>query len=127
MKRWFIARMVELEPNEIGPKVSLYPNVNFRIWSNDVHAFCIGQLATNNLDQFAGDPDIKLIPDAAMDNTLSTLPAATRSAMQTQLTEGGFDVSAVKNTWTIRQLLKHLKLQISAGDNIESADVRDTF
>jgi hypothetical protein len=45
--------------------------------------------------------------------------------MITGLTNGGFDVSAVKTTWTFRQLLKHLKLQLQADDNIESGDVRD--
>jgi hypothetical protein len=35
MKRWFVARMVEVSPDEIGPKVATYPNVNFRIWSKD--------------------------------------------------------------------------------------------
>jgi hypothetical protein len=125
MKRWFIARMLEVEPGEIVPAVAQYLNVNYRIWSKDGFAFCLGQLATNNLDQFTGDADIKLIPDAALDNMLSTLPVATRNAMQSNLTAGGFDVSAVKNTWTIRQLLKHLKLQLQSDDNIESGDVRD--
>lgn len=125
MKRWFIARMVEAEPGEIIPKVGTYPNVNYRVWSKDGFAFCLGQLATNNLAQFTGDNDIKLIPDASLDNVLSTIPTATRNAMITGLTNGGFSVTAVKNTWTIRQLLKHLKLQLQTDDVIDSGDVRD--
>lgn len=125
MKRWFIARMVEVEPGEVVPKVSTYPNVNHRIWSKDGFAFCLGQLATNNLTQFDGDNDIKIIPDAALDNLLSTIPLATRNAMITGLTNGGFDISAVKQTWSMRQLLKHLKLQLQDNDNLENADVRD--
>jgi hypothetical protein len=125
MKRWFIARMVEVEPGEVVPKVSTYPNVNHRIWSKDGFAFCLGQLATNNLTQFDGDNDIKIIPDAALDNLLSTIPLATRNAMITGLTNGGFDISAVKQTWSMRQLLKHLKLQLQDNGNLENADVRD--
>jgi hypothetical protein len=125
MKRWFVARMVEVSPDEIGPKVATYPNVNFRIWSKDGFAFCLGQLATNNLTQFDGDPDIRLIPDASLDNLLSTIPTQTRQSMITGLTNGGFDVTAVKTTWSFRQLLKHLKLQLQTDDNIESGDVRD--
>jgi hypothetical protein len=124
MKRWFIARMVDID-GEIGPKVGTYPNVNYRIWSKDGFAFCLGQLATNNLTQFDDDNDIKIIPDAALDNLLSTIPLARRNAMITGLTNGGFDISAVKQTWSVRQLLKHLKLQLQADDNIESGDVRD--
>ena len=129
MKRWFIARMVEEEPGSDSwvPKVGMYPNVNYRIWSKDGFAFALGQLGTNNIDQFDGDNDIRLIPDAALDNLLSSLSQATRTAMQNGLTNGGFDISAVKNTWSFRQLLKHLKLQLQADDNIESGDVRDTF
>ncbi|HMM52281.1 MAG TPA: hypothetical protein PKD87_11775 [Burkholderiaceae bacterium] len=127
MKRWFISRMVEEEPGSDSwvPKVATYPNVNWRGWSKDGFAFALGQVATNNMSQFAGDPDIKLIPDAALDNLLSSLAPATRTALQNGLTAGGFDISAVKNTWSIRQLLKHLKLQLQADDNIESGDVRD--
>ena len=124
MKRWFIARMVEVD-GEIMPKVATYPNVNHRTWSKDGFAFGLGQLATNNLTQFSGDADIRLIPDAALDNALSTIPTATRQAMSAALTDAGFNVSAVKNTRSVRQLLKHLKLQLQSDDDIESGDVRD--
>jgi len=127
MKRWFIARMVEEEPGTDSwvPKVAMYPSVNHRTWSKDGFAFGMGQLATNNLTQFDGDNDIRIIPDAALDNLLSSLSQSTRTAMITGLTNGGFDISAVKNTWSFRQLLKHLKLQLQSDDNIESGDVRD--
>jgi hypothetical protein len=127
MKRWFIARMVEVSPDEWGPKVATYPNVNFRLWSKDGFAFGLGQLATNNLDQFTGDNDIKLIPDAALDNLLSSLSAQTRNNMRNGLEQGGFDITAVQNNWSFRQLLKHLKRQLQTDDNIESGDVRDAF
>lgn len=124
MKRWFIARMVEVD-GEIMPKVATYPNVNHRTWSKDGFAFGLGQLATNNLTQFSGDADIRLIPDAALDNTLSTIKTATRQAMSAALTDAGFNVSAVKNQWSVRQLLKHLKAQLQADDDVETGDVRD--
>lgn len=125
MKRWFIARMVETEPGSLGPKVETYPGVNFRIWTKPGFGFCLGQLATNDVNQFDGDGDIRLIPDASLDNLLSSIPLATRNAMSTALTDGGFNVSAVRNTWSIRQLLKHLKVQIQADDVIDAGDVRD--
>ena len=124
MKRWFIARMVEVD-GEIMPKVATYPNVNHRTWSKDGFAFGLGQLATNNLTQFSGDADIRLIPDAALDNALSTIPTATRQAMSAALTDAGFNVSAVKNTRSVRQLLKHLKAQLQTDDDVETGDVRD--
>ena len=124
MKRWFIARMVEVD-GEIMPKVATYPNVNHRTWSKDGFAFGLGQLATNNVTQFSGDTDIRLIPDAALDNALSTIPTATRRAMSAALTDAGFNVSAVKNQWSVRQLLKHLKAQLQTDDDVETGDVRD--
>lgn len=125
MKRWFIARMVEVEPGEIVPKVATYNRVNFRVWSKDGIAFCLGQLATNNLSQFNGDPDIHIIPDAALDNMLNTIPTSTRNAMTAALTAAGFSLTGVQGTWAVRRLLKHLKLQLQSDDNIESGDVRD--
>jgi hypothetical protein len=99
--------------------------VNMRVWSKDGFAFGLGQLATANLTPLQADPDIRLIPDASLDNLLSTIPTQTRQEMITGLTNAGFNVTAVKNTWTFRQLLQHLKLQLQADDNIESGDVRD--
>ena len=127
MKRWFIARMVEEEPGTDTwvPKVATYPNVNFRIWSKDGFAFCFGQLATNNLTQFDGDADIRLIPDAALDNMLNTIPTSVRNAMTAGLTSAGFNLTGVVGTWSVRRLLKHLKLQLQTDDDIESGDVRD--
>ncbi len=126
MKRWFIARMGDYENDGgLSPKLTVYPNVNYRIWSKPGFGFCFGQLATNNLDQFAGDNDIRLIPDSGLDNAISSIPANLRNAMQAQLADAGFDMSAVRLTWTLRQLLKHLKVQLDNDDNIESGDVRD--
>jgi hypothetical protein len=99
--------------------------VNFRVWSKDGFAFGLGQLATNNLTPLLADPDIRIIPDASLDNLLSTIPTQTRQEMIAGLTNAGFGVSAVKNTWSIRQLLKHLKLQLQNDDNVEAGDVRD--
>lgn len=125
MKRWFIARMVEIEPGEIAPKVATYPNVNFRVWSKDGMAFGLGQLATNNLAQFNGDGDIRIIPDAALDNLLSSIPTATRAAMITALQDGGFNTSAIRTSWSLRQVLQHIKRQLQGDDVIDSGDVRD--
>lgn len=126
MKRWFIARMGDYENDGTNvPKTNLYPAVNTRTWTRPGFGFCLGQLAATSLTALQADPDIKLIPDAALDNALSSIPKTTRDAMVVQLTAGGFDVSAVRTTWSVRQLLKHLKLQLQTDDNIESGDVRD--
>ena len=106
------------------PKTNLYP-CNTRIWSSPSIAFCLGQLGASDLTGINADPDIKLIPDAALDNLLTSIPAGVRSAMTVQLENAGFEVSGVKGSWSIRQLLKHLKLQLQADDDIESGDVRD--
>jgi hypothetical protein len=125
MKRWFIARMGDYEGDgSLVPKTNLYP-CNTRIWSKAGFAFCLGQLGAADLTAISADPDIRLIPDASLDNLLTSIPAGVRSSMIVGLTNGGFDVSAVKSSWSIRQLLKHLKLQLQADDNIESGDVRD--
>jgi hypothetical protein len=127
MKRWFIARMVEEEPGTDSwvPKVMMYPNVNARYWSKDGFAFALGQLGTNNLTQFDGDNDIRIIPNAALDNMLNTIPTSVRNAMTNGLTTAGFNLQGVTGTWSVRRLLKHLKLQLQADDDIESGDVRD--
>ena len=126
MKRWFIARMGDYENDgALVPKTNLYPAVNTRIWTRPGFAFCLGQLAAASLTALQADPDIKLIPDAALDNALSSIPKTTRDAMVAQLTGAGFDVSAVRTTWSVRQLLMNLKRQLQTDDNIESGDVRD--
>jgi hypothetical protein len=125
MKRWFIARMGNYDgEGTVVPATNKYV-ANTRIWSKPGIDFCLGQLGAASLVGINNDPDIKLIPDAALDNLLTTIPAAVRSAMIVNLTEAGFDVSAVKGSWSIRQLLKHLKLQLQTDDDIESGDVRD--
>lgn len=127
MKRWFIARMGDYEGDGSRVPATNKYVCNTRIWSNSTIAFCLGQLAAPDLTGINADPDIKLIPDASLDNLLSTIPTATRNAMITNLTAGGFNVSAVRNNWSVRQLLKHLKLQLQTDDNIESGDVRDVW
>lgn len=125
MKRWFVARMGDYENDgSLVPKTNLYP-CNSRTWVKTGMTWCFGQLATDDLSGLSADPDIKLIPEAAMDNMLSTIPAAVRTAMRNNLTAAGFDISAVTNTWTIRQLLKHLRIQLQGSDDIESGDVHE--
>ena len=125
MKRWFVARMVDIGGGEIVPKVATYANVNYRVWSKDGFSFGFGQLATNNVSQFDGDADIRIIPDAALDNTWSTVPQATRNAVQNYLTNAGFTFTGLNNQSTIREILQHLKGQLQADNNVESGDVVD--
>ena len=125
MKRWFIARMGDYDGDGSRVPATNKYACDTRVWSTPSIAFCVGQLGAASLTGINTDPDIKLIPDAALDNLLSTIPTATRQAMITGLTAGGFDVSDVKNTWTFRALLKHLRFQIDARDDIESGDVSD--
>jgi len=125
MKRWFIARMVEIEPGEIAPKVATYNKVNYRIWQKPGFGFCLGQLSTNNLAQFSGDGDIRLIPDASLDNALSSIPAGTRADTLQALQDGGFNTEAVRASWTVGQMLRHPKRQLQADDVIDAGDVVD--
>jgi hypothetical protein len=123
MKRWFIARMVEIAPDEWAPQVAAHAGVNWRAWSKDGFGFALGQLAASDLTAIAADPDIKLIPDAALDNTLNSLSSATRTALTNNLAAAGFDIAAVRNTWTVRRLLQHLKLQLQADNDVDAGAV----
>jgi len=61
-----------------------------------------------------------------MDNAISTFPVAVRNNMKTKLEAAGFLFTAVKTTWTVRQLLVYLMKQLQPGlDSVESGDVRD--
>jgi hypothetical protein len=125
MKRWFVCRLVEVDPNEWEPKVGSYPNVNYRVWTKTGFNFCLGQLATNNVSQFGDDNDIRIMPDASLDNTWGTVPAGTRSAVQTFLTNAGFTFTGLNNQSTIREILQHLKGQLQTDTDVESGDVVD--
>lgn len=125
MKRWFIARMVEIAPDEWAPAVAAHAGTNWRAWSKDGIGFALGQLAAPDLTAISADPDIKLIPDAALDNTLSSLSGAARTALTNNLTAAGFDVDAVRNTWTIRRLLQHLKLQLQTDNDVDAGSIRE--
>ena len=128
MKRWFAARLGFYDPEDSNtrvPKVEVYTRVNYRIWSAPGFAWCFGQLATDNVSQMDGDNDIYLLPDASLDNAVSTIPNNVRNTMNTRLQAAGFDTSAIKLSWTIRQVMQYLKGQIQSDNDVESGDVRE--
>jgi len=126
MKRWVIARMGDYE-NDGGnsPAFAKYTD-NYRLWSKPGFSWCFGQIAAPSLTEITADPEIFVLPDGAMDNALSSFPAAVRNNMQVKLTAAGFSFTGVKTTWTLRQLLVFLvqQLQPEIG-SVEQGDVRD--
>jgi hypothetical protein len=126
MKRWFIARMGDYEGDGSRvPATNKYP-CNTRIWSHPTKNWCLGQLAIADLTQAQADPDIFIIPDAALDNAVSTIPTQVRNTMLTRLQNAGFETAGIKTVWTIRQVLIYLMQQIQpALNSVEQGDVKD--
>jgi len=125
MKRWAIARMAEYEPGSLDAKFSQYPGVNYRLWDKPGFGWCFAQIATNNLTQFDGDPDIYILPDGAMDMSVGSIPAGVRTALRTRLEAAGFTFWAVRTSWTVRQLLLYIARQLQPEIDVEAGDVVD--
>jgi hypothetical protein len=126
MKRWFIAKLGDYEGDgSLISKVATYPNVNRRQWSKPGLTWCFGQLATNDITRFSSDADIYILPDGVMDMAVSAIPAGVRITMTTKLQAAGFTTSAIKVSWTIRQVLQYLKGQLQANTDVEAGDVVD--
>jgi hypothetical protein len=140
MKRWFIARMGDYEnegtrvpaTNKYKPdgtlRADLYadPTAPSRIWSKPGFDWCFGQVAASSMTAMQADPDIAILPDATLDAAFSSLPLAVRNAAITRITNAGFDVSAIKSVWTIRQILVHLLKQLQpALNSVEQGDIAD--
>lgn len=128
MKRWFIARMGDYE-NDGGltPAAIKYP-CNLRIWSKPGFGWCFGQLAAADLTGINADPDVYVLPDGALDMLVSAIPAGVRTTMTNKLQAAGFATSAIKNTWSLRQVLVYLLQQLQpALSTVEQGDVQDRF
>jgi hypothetical protein len=129
MKRWFVARLVDLGDGSLTPAIEKpqYTNVHsFRVWSRPGFGWCFGQIGTSNVAQFQGDADIRILPDTTLDQLWSSLSTSTRNAVIAQLQAAGFSTTHIKNSSSIRIVLQGLKRQLQADDDIESGDVRDT-
>jgi hypothetical protein len=125
MKRWAICKLEDYEGNgDLVPKFNLY-NCNSRIWSKAGMTWCFGQIGSNNIAAIQADPDIYVLPDGTMDMMVSAIPAATRTTMKNKLEAAGFVFTAVKTTWTSRQVLQYLHGQIQTAGDIEAGDVQD--
>lgn len=141
MKRWVVCTLGDYENDGTRvPKTNLYlatgeyndtdfslPRCHVRLWSKPGFNVGFGQLAIKRVDIMQADPDIILIPDAAMDNALSSIPSNVRTALKARLEGMGLDYSSAKATWTVRRLLIHLKNQVinTVSDSVEDGDVRD--
>jgi len=125
MKRWAIAKLViDPEDGSLSPKVAIY-KANFRAWTkaNFDCAFC--QIASKDLAAMQDDPEIYILPDGTMDLAVGSIPVSVRNTMKTRLEAAGFVFTAVKTSWTVRQLLTYLAQQIQPNTNVESGDVLD--
>ena len=133
MKRWFIARQgfyeePENEGGSLVPKVLAYPDtILLRQWTKPGLNWGFGRIATNSITQFDGDNDIYVLPDAVMDMSVGSIPASVRTTMRTRLESAGFVFSAVKTTWTVRQLLEYIGAQVQPGIEVEAQDGVDLW
>lgn len=140
MKRWMVCRMGDYEnegtrvpaTNKYKPDGTLRvdllndPTAPSRVWSKPGFNWCFGQVAAGDMTAMQADPDIIILPDATLDAAFSSLPLAVRNAAITRVTNAGFDTSAIKSVWTIRQILLHLLKQLQpALNSVEQGDVAD--
>lgn len=125
MKRWFIARLGDYE-NDGGnvPKINLYTQTS-RIWTKPGFGWCFGQLAAGSVTEMQADPDIYILPDGAMDMSVSSIPVTVRNTLRTRLESAGFEFGAVKTVWTVRQLLNYLLQQLQPIPSVEAGDIPD--
>ena len=127
MKRWAICKLGEYEGEDGGivPKFNIYTQ-NSRIWSKQGFNWCFGQFSAPSLTAMQDDPDVYILPDGVMDMSVGSIPLAIRNNMKTKLESAGFVFSAVKTSWTVRQLLNYLAAQLQPGIDVESGDVKDS-
>lgn len=124
-KRFAICRLGDFENDGTRvPKLNLY-GCESRIWSKPGFDWCFAHVGSRRIAELQADPDIFVLPDAPMDTAVSSIPLAVRTAMRTRLESMGFVFTAVKTTWTIRQLLHYIAQQTQESINLESGDVRD--
>lgn len=115
MRRYYLCAMIGngSEESPYRPKVANY-NVS---WSAVVSHNADGTLRfpwafviVNTIDHTAllADNQIKALPDVSLDLTVGDLSAAVKQAALNAMTNWSIDTSKVKNTTTIRQVLRYL-------------------
>lgn len=124
-KRWALCALGDFENdgNRV-PKFNLYP-VNSRIWTKAGSDWCFGQIATDNVSEMAADPDIYVLPDGSMDMSVGSIPTTVRAEMKARIESAGLSFTAIKTTWTVRQMLNHIAGQFQSGVDVEVGDVQD--
>lgn len=115
MRRYYISPIVGdgSESNPFRPKVANYgvPWVGVQSTGPDGRPDRTWSLVlVNTTDHTAliADPDIRAIPMAALDNTLSTLTTQQRQFLRDVVQELGLDTSQVTAQTTLRQVLRQI-------------------
>ena len=142
MKRWCICKMGDYENEGTRvPALNKYqqngelitdisdPNqspVNSRVWSKPGFNWAFGQVSAFSMTNMQADPDIYILPDGTMDMSVGSIPSGVRTTMRNRLEAAGFVFTAVKTTWTVRQLLNYLLQQVQPMiETVESGDIKD--
>lgn len=125
MKRWAIARMDDhLSDGTLTPAFAKY-DCNYRLWAKSGFNWCFGQIAARDLTDIGADVDIHIFPDSVLGMTVGDIPSGVRTTLRTKLEAAGFTFSAVRNSWSIRQLLNYVAGQLQNGISVEAGDVPD--
>lgn len=132
MRRYYVCPVIGdgTEFNAYRPKVEQY-NVN---WVGLVAQNLDGTLKrnwslvlVNTIDHtpLLNDPEIRAIPQSALDNTLDSLSANQRSFLKDLLTELGLDSSQATPKTTLRQVLRYLGKNLEQSFSENNFDVAD--
>jgi len=125
MKRWCICRVGEYEEAGVRmPKVGLYTEKR-KTYPHPTKEWALCRFGIADLTPVQADPDIYLIPDGALDMTISNIPIAQRNALKNWLEARGFVFTDVKTSWTVRQLINYLAGQLQPGIDATLFDVSD--
>jgi hypothetical protein len=102
------------------------PTMPTRIWTKPGFNWCIGQLATSNVANVQADPDIRVLPDAALDLTWGSINTNIRNQAINAFQNAGFTTTGISTSMAVREVLLYIVQQIQAGiGSVEQGDVRD--
>jgi hypothetical protein len=110
-KRFYISKVIGdgTEENPFRPKVADYPVTWMGMFSHPaVRAWALVKVDAVDHADLIADTQIRPIPEGSLDKTVGSLPAAVKKKLNDYLTENGIDTSWVKNTMTIREVVRNL-------------------
>lgn len=132
MRRYYICPVIGdgSEFNAFRPKVADY-NVSWvgvvaqnpdgtlkRPWS-------VVLVNTVNHDPLIADPEIRAVPQVALDNTLGSLTQAQRNFLRNLYDELGLDRTWVNNQTTLREVLRYAGRELEVSFSENNFDVAD--